>query len=65
MLRNKIRVLFKGPDRKCRSSDLAVIWQASESESFHWLEKTIAQTEGFESKSKRKSVKTKNTVSFR
>ena len=60
--------LFGGPDKKCRTNDLTVIWQALENESFNWLTKTIA----LESKIKMQvrdveivySVKTMSTLSI-
>ena len=33
--------------KKCRASDLTVIWQMSENESFNWLMETIAHYKGF------------------
>lgn len=36
-----------GNRKKCWTSDLTVIWQASESKIFNWLKETIAHYKGF------------------
>ena len=36
-----------GSRKKCWTSDLTVIWQASESKIFNWLKETIAHYKGF------------------
>ena len=58
--------------KKCRTSDLTVIWQTSENESFNWLTETIAHYRRLSIESRIKmqmrhvekvySVKTKSTV---